>query len=178
MRILIYKRTHIGDPDKKRQFGIHGCMGHIRGFEFDAIIGVGGQGTLPAKQGIAGRINWVGRHPKRSPNPVDTRGPLVSFSPNNFRLFEQHGPFLSEVAPLLEKKVYGNRGRFFFRSFNPQEQKKAQELVSRIIDLCEFDHLQIKTPASKRFCGEYQKKPPKRKRPKLKKRIKPTLSKK
>jgi len=38
MRILIYKRTHIGDPDAKCQFGNQGCMGRVRGFAFDAVI--------------------------------------------------------------------------------------------------------------------------------------------
>jgi len=42
MRILIYKRTHTGDPDLKGRFGIHDCMGRVRDYDYDAVIGVGG----------------------------------------------------------------------------------------------------------------------------------------
>ena len=57
MRILIYKRTHTGDPDPEH--GIFGeaadeatdCMGKVRGYGFDAVIGVGGTGLEPQSQG-------------------------------------------------------------------------------------------------------------------------------
>jgi hypothetical protein len=148
MRILIYKRTHVGDPDAGRQFGNEGCMGRIRGFAFDAVIGVGGISGLPTQQGIAERINWVGRRLKKSSNPIDSRGPLVSFSAKDFRLFEQQGPLLSKVAPLLAKRVFDSRARFFFRSLSPAEQREAQQLIKRILDLGKFDHLQLAKPAS------------------------------
>jgi hypothetical protein len=146
MRILIYKRTHVGDPDTRRQFGNEGCMGRVRGFPFDAVIGVGGISGWPTEQGIAGKINWVGRRPRKSRNPVDSRGPLVSFSLKNFRLFEQQGPLLSNEAPLLAKSVFGSRARFFFSSLTPAEQKEAQKLLRRILDLRQFDHLQLTKP--------------------------------
>jgi hypothetical protein len=148
MRILIYKRTHVGDPDAGRQFGNEGCMGRIRGFAFDAVIGVGGISGLPTQQGIAEKINWVGRRPKKSSNPIDSRGPLVSFSAKDFRLFEQQGPLLSKVAPLLAKRVFNSRARFFFSSLSSAEQREAQQLIKRILDLGEFDHLQLATSAS------------------------------
>lgn len=148
MKILIYKRTHIGDPDTGRQFGNEGCMGRIRGFTFDAVIGVGGISSLPKKQGIAEKINWVGRRPRKSTNPIDPRGPLVSFSAKDFRLFEQQGPLLSTVAPLLAKRIFDSRARFFFRSLSPAEQREAQQLIKSILDLGMFDHLQLTKPAS------------------------------
>jgi len=146
MRILIYKRTHVGDPDTRRQFGNEGCMGRVRGFAFDAVIGVGGISGWPTQQGIAGRINWVGRRPRKSGNPVDSRGPLVSFSPKNFRLFEHQGPLLATEAPLLAKRVFGSRARFFFRSLTVAEQREAQQLLRKILDLRQFDHLQLLKP--------------------------------
>lgn len=149
MRILIYKRTHTGDPNVGRQFGNEGCMGRVRGFAFDAVIGVGGIGGQPRKQGISGKINWVGRNPRKSRNPVDARGPLVSFDSLDFRLFEQQGPSFLEHAPLLAKKVFGNRSRFVFRSLTPAEQREAELLIRRVLDAGEFDHLQrTKTIAS------------------------------
>ncbi len=118
-------------------------MGRVRGFAFDIIIGVGGIGTWPTKLGIARKINWVGRHPIKSLNPVDARGPLAYFKKKDFRLFEQHGPLLSEEAPLLDKRVFGNRARFVFQSLTLAEQLEAEQLIQRILDLSEFDHLQL-----------------------------------
>lgn len=149
MRILIYKRTHIGDPDGKRQFGNEGCMGRVRGFAFDAVIGVGGIGGLPTLQGIAKKINWVGRRPQKTTNPVDPRGPLVSFRPKDFRLFEHQGPLLANESPLLAKKVFGCRARFFFASLSPAERKEAQLLLHRILDLGALDHLQLPNSTSR-----------------------------
>ena len=44
MRVLVYKRTHNGDPDTSGCFGVYDCMGAVRDWEFDAVIGVGGIG--------------------------------------------------------------------------------------------------------------------------------------
>jgi hypothetical protein len=143
MRILIYKRTHIGDPDAKRQFGNQGCMGRVRGFAFDAVIGVGGISGWPTQEGIAKRINWVGRRPQKTVNPIDPRGPLVSFRSKDFRLFEHQGPLLEDISPLLAKKVFGSRARFFFGSLSPAERKEAERLLHRILDLGALDYLQL-----------------------------------
>jgi hypothetical protein len=143
MRILVYKRTHVGDTDGNRRFGNEGCMGRIRGFTFDAVIGVGGISGLPTRQGIAAKINWVGRRPQKLTNPIDSRGPLVSFRPKDFRLFEQQGPLLANEAPLLARRVFGSRARFFFDSLSRAEQQEAENLLKRILDLCEFDELQL-----------------------------------
>lgn len=149
MRILIYKRTHIGDPDSKRQFGNQRCMGRVRGFAFDAVIGVGGISGCPTQEGIAKKINWVGRRPQKTENPADPRGPLVSFRPNDFRLFEHQGPLLADESPLLAKKVFGSKARFFFGSLSPIERKEAQRLLHRILDLRALDHLQLSNSASR-----------------------------
>jgi hypothetical protein len=47
MRTLIYKRTHHGDPDPAGRFGIHDCMGRVRTWSLEAVIGVGGIGADP-----------------------------------------------------------------------------------------------------------------------------------
>ncbi len=40
MRTLIYKRTHSGDPDPETGvFGNHDCMGRVKDWQFDAVIG-------------------------------------------------------------------------------------------------------------------------------------------
>src|SRR5205823_5833202 len=141
MRILIYKRTHVGDPNTRREFGNEGCMGRVRRFGFDAVIGVGGISKQPTQQRLARKVNWVGRNPKRSPNPADVRGPLVSFEQKDFRLFERNGPLLSKLAPRLAKKIYGSRSRFVFTSLGPVEQREARQLISQVLDSGRFDHL-------------------------------------
>lgn len=49
MRILIYKQTHIGDPDRTGCWGKTDCMGRVKGLYYDAVIGVGGIGPWPRR---------------------------------------------------------------------------------------------------------------------------------
>src|SRR5262249_54001126 len=61
MRTLIYKRTHHGDPDPETgEFGCNDCMGTVRCWKFDAVIGIGGIGAEPKRYGIAGKLTWIG----------------------------------------------------------------------------------------------------------------------
>jgi hypothetical protein len=108
-KVLIYKRTHTGDPneittdapDKRGIFGINTCMGRVRSWEFDAVIGVGGKS---AGEGIAYRINYVGLGVKKhSINPQDGH-PYVIF--DHFRLFDEEGKFVEKFAPNLYKYMY------------------------------------------------------------------------
>jgi hypothetical protein len=154
MRILIYKRTHIGDPNASREFGNEDCMGRVRSYPFDAVIGVGGVSGQPVHQQIARKINWVGRNPKRSPGGDGARGPIVTFDQQNFRLFEHNGPLLSDLAPILAKRVYGSRSRFVFTSLSSAEQREARTLIDLILDSGDFDDLQLSSSKSARrpFC--------------------------
>jgi hypothetical protein len=84
MRTLIYKRTHTGDPDPTTGvFGNHDCMGSVRGWQFDAVIGVGGVGREPKSHRIAGKLTWIGINPERifsEPDHPNSRGPRVRLS--------------------------------------------------------------------------------------------------
>ena len=53
MRVLIYKRTHTGDPDENGWFGHLGCMGKVRCSDFQAVIGIGGMGIEKAGVEVA-----------------------------------------------------------------------------------------------------------------------------
>ena len=97
-RVLIYKRTHTGDPTPEGIFGLSDCMGRVRAREYDAVIGVGGLSSKPKSFGIDGRVTWVGVGPHRSAStPVGHRGPIVEF--DEFVLFEESGPQLESIAP-------------------------------------------------------------------------------
>jgi hypothetical protein len=103
MRTLIYTRTHIGDPDAQGRFGIHDCMGLVREWGFQAVVGVGGRGSEAKACGIAYKVNWVGIGARKAPSP-DDRGPLVTF--DHFRLFDADGQALRTIAPNLARRFY------------------------------------------------------------------------
>jgi hypothetical protein len=146
LKILVYKRTHIGDPDQRRQFGINTCMGSVRGFAYDAVIGVGGFSRWPRELGIAGKVTWVGRNPRKSPNPKDSRGPLVTFALGDFRLMDEAGPQLEVVAPALAARLYGAKARFIFRALDGAAYREAVDLVRETLDGTDFDSVQDASP--------------------------------
>lgn len=126
-RTLIYKRTHIGDPDARGRFGINGCMGRVRAWPFEAVIGVGGIGDEPTAHGIANRVTWIGLGPRRSIGQ-DSRGPLITF--DHFLLLDRSGPVFSEVAPLLARRVYSRNIRATMRLLSPHEQREVAAILA------------------------------------------------
>ena len=127
MRTLVYKRTHIGDPDPGGRFGIHGCMGRVRAWDYDAVIGVGGLGPEPTSHGIDGLVTWIGIGPRKS-TEKDPRGPLVTF--DHFVLYDASGPLLHEHAPRLAKHMYEGRVRVLINP-SPEEAKEIARLLRR-----------------------------------------------
>jgi hypothetical protein len=104
-RVLVYKRTHTGDPTPDGIFGLSDCMGRVRAREFDAVIGVGGLSAEPRSHGIDGRVTWVGVGARRGASiPVGHRAPIIEF--DRFRLFEQSGPRLDSLAPALARHLF------------------------------------------------------------------------
>ena len=126
MRILTYKRTHTGDPDATGSFGASDCMGKVRSFRYDAVIGVSGTGSEPRSHGIDGKITWVGISPRRSVRPEKFRAHIVKF--DHFVLLDQSGPFLAEMAPALARKLFSGR-RFILDKYSPAEYQEARRIV-------------------------------------------------
>lgn len=87
MRVLIYKRTHKHDPDERGIFGIQDCMGQIRNWNYDAVIGIGGKSAWKGHTDIKYKINWIGLEPKVVGSTK--RGNLVAFA--HFGLYEENG---------------------------------------------------------------------------------------
>lgn len=107
-RVLVYKRTHEGDPDPKEGcFGRSDCMGEVRGREYDAVIGVGGIGAEPRRNGIAEQITWIGIGPHK--RDVGRRGPEVRF--DHFIYFRDNRPDFMALAPRLASWMYGSNAR-------------------------------------------------------------------
>lgn len=134
MRILVYKRTHIGDPDREGRFGINGCMGSIRALEYDAVIGIGALTPEARSHGIHGRINWIGIGPQKdwgsAAMKIDSRGPQVRF--RRFGLWENAGPLLRTEAPMLARRFYEGRARYVVAGFTPAEQREAESILGLI----------------------------------------------
>ena len=126
MRILTYKRTHVGDPDRYGRFGIYDCMGRVRNYSFDAVIGIGGIGREPRSFGIDRKINWVGINPKRRPRSGG-RGAEVSFE--KFLPLEEHGPLLKTLAPSLARRMYNGGARILLKNYTRLEWREANAIL-------------------------------------------------
>jgi hypothetical protein len=124
LRILVYKRTHKGDPDRKGCFGIQDCMGRVRSYKFDAVIGVGGIGRMARVEGISGKVNWIGIGSRKG--PTRGRGPLVTF--DHFVLYEEKGRDFWTIAPTLARRMYSTNARVLF-NFSDAEQAEIACLL-------------------------------------------------
>ena len=118
MKVLIYKRTHKGDPDAKGIFGNQDCMGRIRNWNYDAVIGIGGNAPWKEDANIKHKINWIGLEPKKI-NSSKKRGDKVVFS--HFELYEEKGLNIKVHYPNLFKYMYGSRKRFDMSSDLPKD---------------------------------------------------------
>ncbi len=143
MRTLVYKRTHKGDPRKEGWFGVEDCMGRVRAWDFDAVVGVGGIGRWAKSGGISGKVNWIGISPRRRPFS-DMRGPIVGFK--HFVLFEEKGPRFRDIAPALARRLYRRKSpRFLFKNLNAAEETE----VGRILRMAR------NAPASSKRSGRF-----------------------
>lgn len=131
-KVLIYKRTHRGDPGPEGVFGIHDCMGSVRAWEYDAVIGVGGVRPWSGDECMAGRVTWVGIGPKKYKHKDGERGPLVTFE--NYSLLDCDGPFLEKIAPNLHKYMYKDAHRRLLMSDSLTDEIMQRE-VEVILDI-------------------------------------------
>ena len=142
MKVLIYKRTHKGDPDNNGVFGNQDCMGKIRNWDYDAVIGIGGNAPWKEDADIKHKINWIGLDPKKINSP-NKRGDVVVFS--HFELYEETGVNIHETFPNLFEYMYGTRKRFDMSSDIPEE---VFEEVKQILDSIK------NSPSSKAYTAE------------------------
>lgn len=121
MRVLIYKRTHTGDPDEMGCFGCRRCMASVRAWDFGAVIGVGGIGAEAVGEGIDRKITWIGIGPKEVGVASDGY-PILAFE--QFYLKDEKGPLLSDRAPKL--------ARLLFKTYAPRRLVIDSELSDEI----------------------------------------------
>jgi hypothetical protein len=130
-RTLIYKRTHSGDPNPETGIlGNNKCMGRVRGWPFEAVIGIGGIGRKPQQERIARKLTWVGIDPKEAGMGEDGY-PRLRFA--HFLYYGDYGPLLEEeLAPNLARRMYGRNVRLIFDSSLSEEERLE---VEKILDL-------------------------------------------
>lgn len=129
-RTLIYKRTHSGDPDPSTGvFGCNNCMRSVRGWSFEAVIGVGGIGREPQQEGISRKLTWIGIG-RRQLGVGGDGYPLWAF--DHFLYYGPRGPILKTVAPAIAKRIYEGGVRLVF---DTSLSKQEREEVESILDL-------------------------------------------
>lgn len=126
MNILVYKRTHVGDPGPDGCFGVFDCMGIVRDRDYDAVIGVGGIGAEAQSHGIAGLINWIGVGPHKTYS--GKRGPEVTF--DRFVYYGCDGYNFAEYAPVLAEHMYDRNVRSILHGLSDSEHAEALAIVA------------------------------------------------
>lgn len=121
MRIFVYVMTHPGDPNEQGCWGCADCMGQKRGWDYEAVIGVGGVGA--EKYGFGGKVKWIGITPTYT--DVGLKGPEVTFK--HFRYFKKDAP---SIPPRLAARI--KRAPRGFMSLTTTEQKQAEELLEMV----------------------------------------------
>jgi hypothetical protein len=147
MRTLVYKRTHNGDPDNFGRFGIADCMGQVRSLDYEAVIGVGGQGEKAKRNHIARKLTWIGigPHKKYVPGMAD---PVVTF--DHFLYFGPDGDLLKLNAPHLAERMYVKKPRYVLDDFSPRELAEIEKLLVMAADAPPSQALVEKTVSKKR----------------------------
>ena len=126
MNILVYKRTHVGDPGPDGCFGVYDCMGAVRDRDYDAVIGVGGIGPEAQSHGIAGTVNWIGVGPRKT--YTGKRGPEVTF--DHFVYYGRDGVGFAEHAPVLAARMYDRNVRSILHGLSDVEHSEALGIVA------------------------------------------------
>ena len=127
MSTLVYKRTHKGDPDLRGIFGINDCMGIVRDWNYNAVIGVGG---VSAKDNIKYKVNWIGIGPRKGLD--GRRAHQITF--DHFVLFDEKGPDFRDLAPTLAQRIYSTSGRVFMSFHNETEQAEIDLILKMAED--------------------------------------------
>lgn len=143
-------------------FGVHDCMGQIREYDFDAVIGVGGIGQEPKSYGIDGKINWVGIHSQKT-QLAPGYPSVVNFE--YFVLLENEGPLLSSLAPNLANRIYNSSARFLLKSYTEKEKIEAKRIIDWALKDCKNQKMtrknhnpKITNGCSKRGCSSMKAK--------------------
>lgn len=158
MRVLVYRRTHRGDPDNiNREFGYWDCMGQVRDWQYDAVIGIGGVKPWPGDEAIQKRLTWVGigrvqdgQQHRRAATGQDMkrmraenkefagfRGSIVSFE--TFVLWDENCPSIEKHYSALFNYMFSQgkipHAAIFDLSCNDENDSNIKQDLQKILDL-------------------------------------------
>ncbi len=126
--------TRPGDPDPKTGvFGNHDCMGEVRAWRFNAVIGIGGVGQEPHSRGIARKLTWIGIGPQAIDH--NGRGPQLVF--RHFWYRGEQGPMLETNYPALASRMYDRNVRVLIHSPSSEHHAALDREVKKILRLAE-----------------------------------------
>jgi len=100
-------------------FGNHDCMGEVRDWPFDAVIGIGGVGRESQTHRIAGKLTWIGIGPQTI--GYIGRGPQLIF--RHFWCPGEYGPLLRTNYPALASRMYDTNRRVVMHSPSSSERQ-------------------------------------------------------
>src|SRR5260370_1014045 len=120
MRNFVYVMTHHDDPNKDGLWGCCDCTGEKRGWNYYAVIGVGGVKTKPAE--MTGKLIWIGKSPTKT-YVKGKRGPEVTFK--DFCDCGIYGPKMYSVARRLWEKIKKAPRGFMY----PTSEKQVNRLL-------------------------------------------------
>jgi hypothetical protein len=118
MRVFVYVMTHPGDPDQNGVWGCNDCMGEKRGWNYDAVIGVGGVQF----KGFSGKVKWIGIGPQKHASS-DKRGPEVTFD-----YFCDDAVIESQIIPEVLARRIRKAPRGFMR-LTEEESRAAKKIL-------------------------------------------------
>jgi len=166
--ILVYRRTHKGDPDENGVFGINNCMKSVRDWPYDAVIGIGGVSPDKGDEDIAKKINWIGITPKKDePSvygiPERERRDAISMEDRNthrcvtfekFKLFEETGHLVKDYAPKLFKYMF-EQGRIprTGKNFNEEIYAELLNILSLADDADASKAMGMQSERKKKISG-------------------------
>jgi hypothetical protein len=105
-------------------------MRHIRGWTFDAVIGVGGIGAQAEQNGLKGKITWIDVGALKT---GDAMKPLMTF--DSFLHLGETGTSLRTVAPLLAKRMFDRNTRATTdAAFSPKEGREIESILEMVKD--------------------------------------------
>ena len=108
-KILVYRRTHTGDPSKDTGvFGIHDCMKSVRDWPFDSVIGIGGTKPWRGYENISKKVTWVGvdahKRSREISNNDYSGSSIVTFE--RIKILDENGPLLEDVSLTLYRYMF------------------------------------------------------------------------
>lgn len=127
-------------------------MGQVRDFDFDAVVGVGGDGQKAKDSGVAGLVNWLGVGPMKRQQKCRWGYTTTIVRFEKFRHLVQEKVGFRRAARNWAKRIYDGKIRILIVDERyPRELREANRLLG-LVDLSEVRGVKAKSNR-KRACS-------------------------